>query len=239
MIEGLVFKKHSKKESLRQKLEETFNPKQAFVLADVITDAYDELVKTGDFNELKSIVKQLAEAQTEMRQSLKVLADAQTEMRQALQKLAEAEMETKQELKELAREHKETRRQLGGLTITVGYTLENKAYVALPQLLKRDYGIAVTSEINRQYVQDNQGQEIEINIIGQAERNGKNITLIGESKSQLSVNGVNDFIRKKLTRLDKVYDEIFPILVAHMTTSSDVEAYAKSKGIALYYSYQF
>lgn len=48
---------------VKRKLEGAFPKKQASVLAEVITDAYSELVKTSDFNELKGIVKELAEAQ--------------------------------------------------------------------------------------------------------------------------------------------------------------------------------
>ena len=36
---------------LRKKLEHVFEKKQASLLAEVITDAYSELVKTSDFNE--------------------------------------------------------------------------------------------------------------------------------------------------------------------------------------------
>ncbi len=48
---------------IKRKLKNVFNAQQADVLADVITAAYSDLVKTSDFNELKSIVKELAEAQ--------------------------------------------------------------------------------------------------------------------------------------------------------------------------------
>ena len=48
---------------IKEKLEAVFKKDQANVLAEVISDAYRELVKTDDFNELKGIVKELAEAQ--------------------------------------------------------------------------------------------------------------------------------------------------------------------------------
>ena len=41
-----------------------------------------------------------------------------------------------------------------------------------------------------------------------------------------------------LSRLG-VYEEIFPIVVTYMISNPDVEEYAKEKGIALYYSYDF
>ena len=62
---------------------------------------------------------------------------------------------------------------------------------------------------------------------------------MGETKSQLSKNDVDSFVRRKMNRLEGVFEEMFPVLVTHMTSSYDVEEYAKEKGIALYYSYDF
>ena len=68
---------------IRKKFESVFKKNQAGVLAEVITDAYSELVKTSDFNELKGIVKELAEAQnrTEARVEELVQAQSRTEAR--------------------------------------------------------------------------------------------------------------------------------------------------------------
>ncbi|MFQ5636495.1 MAG: hypothetical protein ACE5IR_00690 [bacterium] len=146
---------------------------------------------------------------------------------------------TEEELRQLVKAHKETRKQLGGLSTAVGYTLENEAFKALPALLKRDYGLSVQGRLKRQYVKDNTGCDNEINILGEASKNGDELTIVGESKSQLSKKGVDEFLRKKANRLKGVYDNIFTILVTHMITSPDVERYARDKGIALYYSYDF
>ena len=209
--------------NLQKKLAQVFDPAQANVLSEVITEAYSELVKTSDFNELKGIVKELAEAQKE-------LTEAQKE-------LTEAQKRTEKELQGLVKEHKKTREQVGGLSNTVGYKLEDEAFKALPKLLKKDFKLVVQGRLKRRFIKDNKGKEIEINIIGQASRNGRKVTIIGESKSQLSKNGVNEFIRKKLKRLEGALKEIFPVLVTYMISEPDVEEYAKNKGIALYYSY--
>jgi hypothetical protein len=42
-----------------------------------------------------------------------------------------------------------------------------------------------------------------------------------------------------LNKLKGAFPNVFPVLVAHMTTSPDVEEYARAKSIALYYSYEF
>ncbi len=43
---------------IKKKLDKAFDKRQATALAEVIENAYSELVKTSDFNELKGIVKE-------------------------------------------------------------------------------------------------------------------------------------------------------------------------------------
>jgi len=215
----------------RTRLEEVFEREQARVLAQVITDAYSELVKTSDpgsgygFNELKEIVRELAEAQKQTGHRLDRLTST-------VEELAEAQRRTENEIHELVLEHKETRRQLGGLARTVGYGLENQACKSLPRLLERDFGIVVTGRLKRQWMRDNTDAEIEVNIVGEGMRDGKKIATIGECKSHLSKNKTDDFIRKKLDLLEGALDEIFPLVVTHMTSSAGVEDYIKEQGIA-------
>ena len=87
------------------------------------------------------------------------------------------------------------------------------------------------------FIEDHEGKHIEVTIVGEAGKNGSKVTIIGESKSQLSKKGVNAFARKKLKRLEGVFEEIFPVLATYMVREPEAEAYAKSKGIALCYSY--
>ena len=78
-----------------------------------------------------------------------------------------------------------------------------------------------------------------MNIYGTARRNGEKLVILGEAKAQLSKNDVDRFLRRKVKPLEKVFPERFLVLVTHMVTSSEVEEYARKKGVALYYSYQF
>ena len=204
----------------------------------------EELAEAQKRTELR--VEELAEAQKRTELRVEELAEAQkasekrlTRLEQVVEDLVEAQKRTEAALQELIHEHGETRRQLGGLAMTVGYTLENESYKALPQLLKRDLNFVVKGRLKRQYVLDNKGQYIEVNIIGEAAKNGKKVTIVGEGKSQLSKHDVDDFIRKKLKRLEGVFGEVLPILIVHMTSGPQVEEYVKEKGIVLYYSYDF
>ncbi|MBE3587710.1 MAG: chordopoxvirus fusion protein [Thermoanaerobacteraceae bacterium] len=240
-------------QTIQRKLAGVFLPEQATVLAEVIHEAYTDLVKTGDFNELKEIVRdlsvkmgELAEAQKETQKevgrldrALQELAEAQKRTEQRVEELAEAQKRTEEELRKLIGEHNETRKQLGGLSTTVGYRLEDEAFKALPGLLKKDFGLSVRGRLLRKYVKDNRGRHVEVNIIGEGEKNGEVYTIVGESKSQLSKGDVDDFIRRRLNRLEGVFPKIFPVLVTYMISQPDAEDYAREKGIAVYYSYDF
>lgn len=75
----------------RKRLEAVFDKDQAEVLSEVITEAYRDLVKTSDFNELKGIVKdlgtkvgELAEAQKRTEKRVEDLAEAQKRTDRAL-----------------------------------------------------------------------------------------------------------------------------------------------------------
>ena len=192
-------------------------------------------------------VQALTEAQRRTEQQVQALAEAQRQVEEQLQKLAEAQHRTEAEvlslsrsIKELTGELRDTRQQLGGLAMTVGYTLENEAFKALPKLLARDFGLTVHGPLRRKYVIDREGGPLEVNIVGSASQNGETVTIVGEAKVQLSKNDVDRFIRKKLKRLEGALPgRLFPVLVTHMTTAADVEAYARSKGVVVYYSYDF
>lgn len=242
-----------------RKLKEVFPEKQAQVLVELVELA-NQLVKASDFLELKQVVQELAEAQkrtekrveelaeaqkrseagiTRLEAAVQELAEAQKRTEKRVEELAEAQKRTEDALQKLAEEHLETRRQLGGLAMTVGYTLENEAYKALPPLLQQDYGLVVEGRLKRAHVSLGDGGYLEVNILGDGTLEGRRVKIVGESKAQLSQNDIDRFIRRKLNRLQQVFPEVFPVLVTHMVTSPGVEEYARSKGIALYYSYDF
>jgi hypothetical protein len=221
------------------RLATAFDKKPAKLLAEVVVEAYSELVKTSDFNELKSIVKELTVAQKELAAAQQRTEQRVEELTVAQKELASAQQRTEVSLQQLINEHQKTRKQVGGLATTVGYRLEDLAYKGLPPLLERDFGLIVQGQLKRTYLTDNQGNELEVNITGQGLLDGKTVTIIGESKSQLSKNHIDSFIRKRLQRFEGVVQEVFPVLVTYMASSSDVQEYAKTQGIAVYYSYDF
>ncbi|MCB1175544.1 MAG: hypothetical protein KDK39_18355, partial [Leptospiraceae bacterium] len=85
-------------ESIHLRLQTVFQPQQAQLLAEVISDSYNELVKTSDFNELKAVVHELADAQKRTEQRVEALAVAQQKTDQRVAKLTVAQQKTEKEL---------------------------------------------------------------------------------------------------------------------------------------------
>ncbi|MBI3958281.1 MAG: hypothetical protein HY328_05680 [Chloroflexi bacterium] len=93
-------------ENMTRRLIRVFAPEQATVLAETIHDAYADLVKTSDFNELKEIVRNLAQAQTRTESRMNELAEAQTRTESRMEELAEAQTRTELRVEELAQEQR-------------------------------------------------------------------------------------------------------------------------------------
>jgi len=176
-----------------------------------------ETVKRSDFEELKAVVARLARFQEE---------------------LAEAQKRTEEEVKSLSRALKETRKEVGGLSNTIGYSLENEAFKALPALLKDEFGLEVEGRLKREFLKDTKGRQIEVNILGKARKNGQEVVIIGESKSQLSRKDVDGFLKRLSSLESTIQGDKFCLLVTHMT-GPEIVAYAKEKGIKVYFSYEF
>ncbi len=237
---------------LKRKLESAFPEDQVATLTEVLLEYQTGLATSIDMQDLKDAVKILAEAQARTETRMEELAEAQartetrmeeltvvqTRTEERLGYLTEAQTRTEKTLNKLVLDHDDTRKQLGGLSNTVGYTLENAAYRTLPALLETDYDITVQDKLTRAYLRDNRGRSVEVNIYGRGSKNGRDVIILGESKSQLSANHIDHFISNRLAHLKPLFENVFPLLITHMTSSEDVEAYAKERGIALYYSYQ-
>jgi DNA repair exonuclease SbcCD ATPase subunit len=201
---------------------------------------------------LEETVEKLAEAQARTEARLEELAQAQakaeerlTRLEETVEKLAEAQARTEKRLEELIivvgemqKEIRSINQQLGGLAHAVGFQLEDKAYISLPALLQRDFGIKIKERLVRKNIRPSKGELIEINIIGKAEKDGQEIYVIGEAKANLSIKHIVDFIDRLRDIRETLQKEVFPILVTYMT-DPETEEYAKSKNITVYYSYEF
>lgn len=195
-------------QALTRRFEEVFEPQQAIVLAESITEAYNDLVKTSDFNELKAIVKDLGQAQQRTEARVGELTQAQQRTEERIDELAQAQQRTEERVNDLATDMQELTRvvaglgqqmtemslqmtkmsgqigdmrsEMGGMSRSMAYALENDAYRSLPAFLLEHYGITLSERIIRT---DIEGEEINFFALG--ERDGNPICLVGESKLHL------------------------------------------------------
>ncbi len=192
----------------------------------------EDMATKKEFGELKDIVKELAEAQKETQLEFKKLMEAHNETQIELNKLFVKVVDVDAGLTE-------TRCEVGGLSTNLGYILENEAYKVLPKLLLRDFGVKVKGRLLRKYITTDRNESFEVNIFGEAVKSGKKIIVLGESKSKLSKNDIDKFLRKQFNKLSDMFDNPLLILVTHNVTSNDVVDYANEKSIKIYFSYEF
>ena len=217
------------REEIYSRLSRHFPEEDARELAYVLVEVAEEIkkagVSSGDLNELKGVVKDLAVAQR------------RTEQR--LEELAVAQRRTEEEIGTLTKNVKRIHKDFGGLSHTVGFTLEDSSYKALPQLLEADFGIKIKDRFLRRFIEYPGGEIEEVNIFGRGLREGKEITILGEAKAQLSNKDIDRFL-KKVERLSRVVKgEKFLLAVTFMVARPSVLKYAEEKNIKIYHSYEF
>lgn len=209
-------------------LSQTMDQRSARQLVNVMSSMYEELrnsVTKEEFADLKEVVRELAEAQK------------RTEIR--VEELAEAQKRTEHALLQLSKRVDQTNQHVGGLNMTIGYGLENEAYRCLPDLLRRDWQIEVTEPLRRDWLPTTAGKMVEVNIVGQGQREGETLLILGESKLQLSRKYVDAFLHTRFRKIATGGLTAFPVIITHMEAEPGVVAYARERGVAVYLSYQF
>ncbi len=110
---------------MEMRLAREFTKSQTEALVYIITEAFNELVKTKDFRELKDIVQRLAEAQKRTECKIAELAEAQ-------RKTDEHIKATDEHIKALVKGLSDTRTEVASLGKNMSYALENEAFRYLP-----------------------------------------------------------------------------------------------------------
>jgi chromosome segregation ATPase len=174
-----------------------------------------------NFQRVWKVIEELSQAQKRTEQrvdtlALRVeeLAEAQKRTEQRVEELAHAQKRTEEALRKLTLRVDDLAEQVGGLSNTVGYGLEDQSYPRLKKILNRDFNIQV-DRLYRKNIMYSENKFDEINIYGEARKNGKKVYIIGECKAQ--------FGPKDVTRLLKLIDrvksqltgDIFPLALAY------------------------
>ena len=226
---------------IEDKLKKAFSEEQVRVLGEVLSDikalTEKELVRASDFNELKGIVKDLAQAQKRTEQRIEELAEAQKRTEQRVEELAEAMRRMEEAIEKLIVGLTNTRTDLGGLQRSFGYMLENEAYRSLPSIMQKKFGIEVKERFLRKYLKLADGAEVEINVLGKGVKNGEEVTIIGEAKSILEGNDVDRFLEVLKGLKEVIRGQVFKIFVTHSARPS-VEGFAMNNDIQVIYTYE-
>jgi hypothetical protein len=233
-------------------------------------------VGRNDFNELKGVVKRIAEAQERTEQRigsltiaienlsaaqekterrvealtfaqektegrlealtfaqektegrLEALTTAQENLTIAQERLAEAQERTERSLRDLIKDHKDVKKQLGGLSMDVGYGIEDKMIPHLPAFGKKVFGVDLTM-VDRRNVIYADGKYDEVNLYCEGSRDGEDVFVIGEAKAQPGKKDFDDF-SKKLNRLKGVLKGDIEAFIVGYQYSPPVESYADTR----------
>ena len=238
---------------MREKLGRVFVDQQAEVLSEVIYDAYHDLVRADDFNELKGIVKELAHAQQHLakaqqrtEQRVEELAETQQRTEQRVEELAEAQQRTEQRVEELAEAQQHTEhalqqltrqvdglarqmgglaRQVGGMSDRMGGDLEEVAAIMIHDVLEREFGWQI-DELDRAWQMWNSEEE-EIDVFGQAHdpsRPDTTFWIVGEVKFNLTMRDVEHFTVLLARAARHLEGEIVPVCFSYRVRPSVREA---------------
>ena len=128
---------------------------------------------------------------------------------------------------DLSRGLKETREMVGGLSDTVGYSLEDRIFPYLKEFARREYGIKV-DVLDRRNIIYPDGKFDEINIYAEGKRNGKKAYLVGECKARPGKREIKKFAQS-LERIESHFgSEVEAFLVGYYF-SPQIERYLKEK----------
>ena len=210
---------------MREKLGRVFVNQQAEVLSEVIYDAYHDLVRADDFNELKGIVKELAEAQQHLTKAQQRTEQRVEELAETQQHLAEAQQRTEHALQQLTRQMGGLARQLGGMSDRMGGDLEEVAAIMIHDVLEREFGWQI-DELDRAWQMWN-GEEEEIDVFGQAHdplRPDTTLWIVGEVKFNLTMRDVERFTFLLARAARHLEGEIVPVCFSYRVRPSVREA---------------
>ncbi len=206
-----------------------------------LADAQKESQK--EISSLDRTMRELAEVQRSTEAKVGELADAQKEGQKEISRLDRTMQEIAYEVQILAKGLNDTRGELGGLSRSMSYAFENEAYRLLPDILRKKYGIIVHEKIIRAEIGGK-----EINIFGKAEKDGREVIVVGETKLRLDerrdkktkepeiLDELEDKVKAVLEEYGKV--EIVRVLITHYATKGFLKK-AEENGIIVMQSFEW
>ena len=208
---------------IRNRLQRSFTPDQAELIANLHVEMHDQLVTRHDFAELRGVVGELAESQQRTEQRIEQLAEAQQRTEVRVEQLAEAQQRTEVRVGDLAdaqrrTEHavldlatslkqaefaiKDLAKQVGGLAATAGGNLEAYASERIPEVLAERFGF-VTESCGTEAIEA-AGKTYELDAVIRGTIEGRQMIVLCEVKTNISEAEVRGFL--------KLVDRVRPVL---------------------------
>ncbi len=225
-----------------QKVEPTLR-ELILALLEELERQREETVSRREFDDLKKAVEVLTKNVNELTISVRELtkkvnelAEAQKRTEEKVNELAEAQKRTEETVAMLVKDIKVLENRIEGVSNTVGYFLEDRAYVSLPKILKERFGVEVEGKLIRKYFILG-SKEIQINIYGYGKKDNKKVLILGECKVRPSKNEINRFEKyaKKIAKKEGV--EPFLLFVAY-DFPPKIEEFLQQKEIPYIWSYE-
>jgi len=183
---------------------------------------------------VEAALEKLSEAQAKTEERVRELTEAQAGTEERLNRLEATVGRLAQTTETLAKATGQLARQVGGLSDTIGGSIEDISYIVLPPYLEKHYGVEV-KELERKSIMVGTKEE-EINIFGEGRKDGEEVFVVGEAKSNVTPKEVERFGRF-LKRLEPVLKkEIFPLMFGFRIRLQAVEK-ARELGMHLIFSY--
>ncbi len=151
----------------------------------------------------------------------------------------EAQRQTSFEVKTLAAGLKENWKHLGGLSQSMAYAFENEAYRFLPKLLEAKHDMTINEKMIRSEIGDE-----EVNLFCRAQKNGREVFVVGESKLRLEDKQAQDDILaqlgRKIAAVKAEYGEveIVPVLITHFAKKGFLKL-AEAQGLLVAQSFEW
>ena len=186
-------------------------------------------------------VEELAEAQKRTEARVEELAEAQKRTEVRVKELAEAQKKTEETVRRLVVDMSDVKKQLGGLSMAVGYGIEDKYIPVMESFALNRYGADI-DVVERKHIIYPDGKYDEINLYLEGRIKNKKVYIIGESKAQPGKKDLDRFnlMLGRLRNYFKVKDDAIKGFMIGYIYAPEVEDYARSKypNIDLFKTYQ-
>ena len=190
---------------------------------------------TATIEDIRAILKELAQSQQELSQSQQELSQSQQELSQAQQELSQAQKETDKQIKETDKQIKETDKQInrvsqqiGELGNRLGEFVEWQVRPAVVRLFQ-ERGIDVHEfHPGISVKRDNEGLEIDLLVVNDTD------AILVEVKSKLTQRDVDEHLQRlaKFKRLMPRFRDVKALgAVAAMIVPNEVASYACRQGL--------